>query len=138
MSVMDRIETWMYLRHLGRTVKLGMQLRSQMLRELSQLDAHPATALLRAGRIGLRCAASFDQSRRALRDMAYPAGAQSVHEALLGWLDIHIEACDALTRAAGTKDARHLSSAASVLRGARPFAHRYNAARLRLAERLAA
>lgn len=135
---MDRQESAPYVIKLGRAVKHAMRVRDGLLREFSQLDQHPETALTRAGRMGARGAPAFDEARRAAAALPTPIGAQAVRDALLGWLDAHVQACDALMRAGGTRDPRHLRTAATLLRHAEPFARKYNQARGSLAQRLAA
>ena len=135
---MDCYEQTRYVIHLGRTVKHAMQVRGQLLRELSQLDKHPTTALVRAGRLGARCAPAFDEARRAVAELPTPQGAQLLRDALLGWLDVHVQACDVLMRAGGTREPGNLTTAAAILRNAQPYAARYNIARRTLAQRLAA
>ena len=132
------IDQWQYVRQLGQAVAAAMHARAQLVREFSQLDQTPATALVRAGRIGARCAPVFEDARHEVALMTTPLGAQTIRDALLGWLDVHVQVCGALVRAAGTRDPRHVGNAAAALCNAQPFAHRYNLARRRLAERLAA
>jgi hypothetical protein len=132
------IDRWEYVRQLGQAVAAAMRARAQLVREFAQLDQTPTTALVRAGRIGARCAPAFEEARHEVATLPTPLGAQTVRDALLGWLDVHVRVCDALVRAAGTRDPRHVGDAAAALRNARPFAERYNLARRRLAERLAA
>ena len=127
-----------YVRQLGRAVKHAMVVRNQLLREFSQLDQHPSTALVRAGRIGFRCAPAFDEARRVVASLPTPMGAQMLRDALLGWLDVHLQACDTLMRAGGTREPGNLTAAAAILRNAHPYAARYNSARRSLAQRLAA
>ena len=127
-----------YVAQLGRAVKHAMQVRNRLLKEFSELDQHPSTALTRAGRIGFRCAPAFDEARRAVAALPTPIGAQIVRDALLGWLDIHMQACDVLMRAGGSREPGHLTAAAAILRNAHPYAIRYNSARRSLAQRLAA
>jgi hypothetical protein len=132
------IDQWQYVRHLGQAVAAAMRARGHLVREFSQLDQTPATALVRAGRIGARCAPAFEDARLRIATLPTPLGAQTIRDALLGWLDVHLQVCGQLVRAAGTRDPRHVGNAAVALRNAQPFAQRYNLARRRLAERLAA
>jgi type IV secretion system protein VirB4 len=128
----DRIKQWLLtLRKENAAVLL-------VAHTLAQLDQVPATALVRAGRIGARCAPVFEDARNRVAVLPAPTGAQTIRDALLGWLDAHVQVCGALVRAAGTRDPRHVGNAAAALRNAQPFAQRYNLARRRLAERLAA
>src|SRR5688572_3655666 len=115
---MDRYENAQYVVLLGRAVKHAMQVRHGLLREFSQLGQHPTSALQRAGRIGARCAPAFDEARRTAAALPTPIGAQPVRDALLGWLDAHIQACDALALAGGTREGQHLVRAAAFLRDA--------------------
>jgi hypothetical protein len=135
---MEQYDKGQYVRQLGRAVKHAMVVRNQLLREFSQLDKHPTTALVRAGRIGARCAPAFDGARRDVAAMPTPPGAQMLRDALIGWLDVHLQVCDVLMRAAGTREPGNLTTAAAVLRNAHPYAARYNLARRSLAQRLAA
>jgi hypothetical protein len=132
------IDQWQYVRQLGQAVATAMRARSQLVREFSRLDQTPATALVRAGRIGARCAPAFEEARHRVAALPTPLGAQTIRDALLGWLDVHVQVCGTLVRAAGTRDPRHVGTAAAALHNAQPFAQRYNLARRRLAERLAA
>jgi hypothetical protein len=134
----ERIAKWQYVRELGQEVASAIHARGQLVREFAQLDQVPATALVRAGRIGARCAPVFEDARNRVAVLPAPTGAQTIRDALLGWLDAHVQVCGALVRAAGTRDPRHVGNAAAALRNAQPFAQRYNLARRRLAERLAA
>jgi hypothetical protein len=135
---MDRYDQTRYVIQLGRAVKHAMEVRGQLLREFADLDKHPSTALALAGRIGGRCAPAFDEARRAVAQLPTPPGAQLLRDALLGWLDVHVQACDVLMRAGGTREPGHLTTAAAILRNAHPYAVRYNMARRNLAQRLVA
>jgi hypothetical protein len=135
---MEQYDKAQYVRQLGRAVKHAMQVRGQLLKEFSELDRHPTTALARAARIGSRCAPAFDEARRNVSAMPTPPGAHMLRDALVGWLDVHVQVCDVLMRAGGTREPGNLTTAAAILRNAQPYAARYNIARRTLAQRLAA
>lgn len=136
---MDRsVDCRRYVRRLGIAVAAAMRVRAELLSEFARLDRVPSEALHRAGRIGRRCGPAFEQARWAVRGLTPPLGGQACSDALVGWLDVHLAVCDALTRAGGTQDPRHLSAAAAMLRSAQPLAQHFNTARRRLAAGLAA
>lgn len=96
------------------------------------------SALTQLGRIAEECAHTFDDARWTVTSVAPLRGAELACEALVEWLRRHVEACDALTRAAGTGDLTHVNTAVAILRSAHPFAHQFNRLRNGLADRLAA
>lgn len=122
---------------IGRIVAQAIRSRQILMHELRQID-DTRESLARAGRMAHACGQGFDDARWALTNAPSSIGLDYCVERLLAWLDVHVDACDALALAAGTGDRVHLSSAMDKLRTAQMLAKSFNAARDHLARHLAA
>jgi hypothetical protein len=85
-----------------------------------------------------RCSEVFDEARFVARSMKSPPGAEVCTFALRHWLEAQLAACDALARAAGTRDREHVRTAIRLLKEGNAYAHQFNHARRLVVERLAA
>ena len=92
--------------------------------------APPSDQVAYIRRLGdaVRCASD---ARRRLADEL--ARYQQLGDALQQWLKLHVEACEALTRAAASREIGHVRAALSLMRGAQPFALQFNRVRDQLA-----
>ena len=127
-----------YIRRLGVAVRSAITARKRLTEELARYDKLGAATLPSLGRVASACGHDFDEARWAVAVAPAPCGAKVCSQALQQWLTFHVDACDALARAAGTGEARHLRAALDLLRGAKPFALQFNRVRERLAGQLAA
>ena len=127
-----------YVRRLGVATRAALEARHRLADQLTALERGGESALTQLGRVAEECAHMFDDARWTVTSVAPLRGAELASEALVEWLRLHVEACDALTRAAGTGDLTHVNTAVAILRSAHPFAHQFNRLRNGLADRLAA
>jgi hypothetical protein len=127
-----------YVRRLGVAVSSAIQARRRLTDELARFEKAGRPALPALGRVASASGRVFDESRWAVEVAQPPRGAELCSQALRQWLTLHVEACDALARAAGTGEPRHVRKAQDLLKGAQPFAVQFNRVRDRLAGRLVA
>lgn len=131
-------EALAYVRRLSVAVRSAIAARRTLLEEIALRNPQGEAALPQLGRVAERSAHALDEARWMVTVAPVPSGAELCTEAFLSWVGIHLDACDALTRAAGTHEADHVRTAVRLLKGAQPFAHQFNVVRGRLASRLAA
>jgi len=127
-----------YIRRLGVAVRSAIEARKRLTDELARYEKIGAAALPSLGRVASVAGHNFDEARWVVSAHQAPRGAEVCSQALNQWLTFHVDACDALARAAGTGEARHVRAALDLLRGAQPFALQFNRVRERLAGQLAA
>jgi hypothetical protein len=127
-----------YIRRLGVAVRSAITARKRLTDELARYEKLGAAALPSLGRVAGACGHDFDEARWAVAVAPAPRGAEVCSQALQQWLTFHVDACDLLSRAAGTGEARHVRAALDLLRGAQPFALQFNRVRERLAGQMAA
>ncbi|HEY3107467.1 MAG TPA: hypothetical protein VGL23_01860 [Chloroflexota bacterium] len=127
-----------YIRRLGAAVRSAIEARQRLTDELARYERTGLAALPALGRVASAAGHDFDEARWVVSAHQAPRGAEVCSLALRQWLTFHVDACDALSRAAGTGEARHLRAALDLLRGAQPFALQFNRVRERLAGQLAA
>jgi hypothetical protein len=134
----DRGDQFAYVRRLGSAVRSAIEARRRVMAELARYDRLGTIALPQLGRIASTAGHDFDEARWVVSSYRAPRGAELCSQSFDQWLTLHVDACDALARAAGTGDVRHVRAALGLLRGAQPFAHQFNKMRERLAGQLAA
>ena len=127
-----------FLVNLGREVENAMRARKALLSDLLVARRDPTSALDLAGRASRRCVRAFDDALLHLRWARVPRDATECVTELRRWLEAHVDACDHLARAAAARDRADLDRAIRCLAAGDLHAHGYNAARERLARRLAA
>jgi hypothetical protein len=133
-----RGDQFTYIRRLGVAVRSAIRARKRLVDELARYEKLGVATLPSLGRIATACGHDFDEARWAVSVAPAPRGAEVCSQALQQWLTFHVDACDALARAAGTGEARHVRAALDLLRGAQPFALQFNRVRERLAGQMAA
>lgn len=127
-----------YARRLNAVVAAASRARKLLGAELGKLELKSDAGLARIARVAWRCAEVFDEARWVTKSMKSPPGAEVCTIALRHWLEAQLAACDALGRAAGTKDRDHVRTAVRLLRDANAYAHQFNHARRMVVERIAA
>lgn len=127
-----------FLTQIGRQVELALHARRLLLTELLNARRDPSSALARAGLAGHRCVRAFDDARRMVDAIYVPPCADECAFELAQWLDVHVEACDHLGRAAAAGDVDDLRQALRCLSIGARRARRFNDARQRLLGRVAA
>jgi hypothetical protein len=127
-----------YIRRLGVAVRSAIDARKRLTDELARYEKVGAAALPSLGRVARASGHDFDEARWVVSSYRAPRGAELCSQSFDQWLTLHVDACDALARAAGTGDVRHVRAALGLLRGAQPFALQFNKMRERLAGQLAA
>ena len=133
-----RSDQFAYIRRLGMAVRSAIEARGRLTAELARYEKLGAAALPSLGRVASAAGHDFDEARWVVAVAQAPRGAELCSQALQQWLTFHVEACDALARAAGTGQSHHVRAALDLLKGARPFALQFNRVRGLLAGRLAA
>jgi hypothetical protein len=131
-------ESAQYAKRLNAVVAAASRARRALSGELAKLDVQNDPSLARIARVAGRCAEVFDEARWVTKSMTSPAGAEVCTISLRHWLEAQLAACDALGRAAGTKDREHVRAALRLLRDANSYAHQFNSARRIVVERIAA
>src|SRR5262245_19672871 len=91
-----------YVRRLGAAVRSATAARKRLTDELARYERLGAAALPALGRVALTSGHDFDQARWSVGAARAPRGAEACSQALHQWLTFHVDACDALARAAGT------------------------------------
>ena len=127
-----------YAKRLNSIVAAASRARKVLSGELAKLDTMNEAQLARIARVAWRCAEVFDEARWVARSMSTPPGAEVCQIALRHWLEAQLAACDALSRAAGTREREHVRTAFRLLREGNAYAHQFNNARRLFVERLAA
>lgn len=127
-----------YVRRLSVAVRSAIDARRELVEAIARANHLGEDGLPQLGRVAERLAHTFDEARWLMTVTGAPRGVELCTEAFVTWVSLHVEACDALTRAAGTSDPDHVRTAVRLLKGAQPFAHQFNIVRGRLASRLAA
>jgi hypothetical protein len=131
-------DTAQYAKRLNAVVAAASRARRALGAELAKLDLRNDIDLARIARVAWRCSEVFDEARFVARAIKSPPGAEVCTIALRHWLEAQLAACDALARAAGTKDRDHVRTAIRLLREGNAYAHQFNNARRLVVERLAA
>jgi len=127
-----------YIRRLGAAVRSAIQARQRLTTELARYEEAGPAGLPALGHVARRAGQELDEARWAVSVARAPRGAELCSQALKQWLTLHVEACDALARAAGTRQPQHVRAALDLLENAKPFAVQFNRVREHLAGRLAA
>lgn len=127
-----------YAKRLNAVVAAASRARRALGGELARLDFKSDASLTRIARVASRCSEVFDEARFVARAIKSPPGAEVCTIALRHWLENQLAACDALARAAGTRDRDHVRTAIRLLKEGNAYAHQFNHARRIVVERLAA
>jgi hypothetical protein len=131
-------ESAQYSKRLNAVVSAASRARKALTAELARLDLKSDDGLPRIARVAWRCAEVYDEARWVTKSIQSPPGAEVCTIALRHWLEAQLAACDALGRAAGTKDREHVRTAMRLLKDANAYAHQFNHARRIVVERIAA
>jgi hypothetical protein len=131
-------DTVQYAKRLNAVVAAASRARRALGGELAKVDLKNDVGLARIARVAWRCSEVFDEARFVARAMKSPPGAEVCTIALRHWLEAQLAACDALARAAGTKDRDHVRTAIRLLKEGNAYAHQFNNARRLVVERMAA
>ena len=86
----------------------------------------PITLARKAGRLGHTQIVAFRESRLQLSHLIPPPSCYQIHEAVAGWLDEHVRACESLIRAEQNRSLRPLREAQEQLGDARRHSQRFN------------
>src|SRR5437660_507032 len=103
-----RSDQFAYIRRLGVAVRSAIEARKRLTDELARYERLGAAVLPSLGRVASASGHDFDEARWAVAVAQPPHGAEVCSQALQQWLTFHVDACDALARAAGTGESRHV------------------------------
>lgn len=78
------------------------------------------------GRIGREQVGYFREARTALQRLVPPAACEQCHEAVVGWVEMHVAACDVMMEVGSSGDLKRLHEAQNLLSEGRRFAARFN------------
>ena len=135
----EPVHPTVFARRINAIVGALTKARKVLKDEIAPLRIHVnAGDLVRIGRVANECLAAFDEARWILKSTPAPIGAEPCTDSLMAWLEMHVDACDALCRASGTRNSRHIETAQDLLRQANTHAHTFNRHRRLVVERVAA
>jgi hypothetical protein len=86
----------------------------------------PITLSRRAGQLGHAQLTAFREARVTHSHLVPPASSYELHEAVAGWLDKHVQACETLVRAEQQRSLRPLREVQELLGDARRFSQQFN------------
>ena len=135
----DPVHPTVFARRVNAIVGALTRARQVLKDELAHLREQSDLAdLKRIGRVATECLAAFDEARWILKATTAPIGAEPCTNSLMAWLEMHVDACDALCRASGTRNYKHIETAQDLMRQANAHAHTFNRHRRLVVERVAA
>jgi hypothetical protein len=78
------------------------------------------------GRVGREQVGRFREARLAVQRLSPPAAGEQCHEAVAGWIEMHVAACEVMVEVGGSGDLGRLREAQNLLAEGRQFASRFN------------
>jgi hypothetical protein len=122
-----------YLVSLKPLVASAIETRRLFVRELGQLvesarSGNTASVAQGAGRLGRERADGFRESHASLGRLRPPDTCAPCHEAVVRWVELHVEVCGVLIEVGGSGDLGKLSLAQDSMAEGRRAAQRFNAA----------
>ncbi len=86
----------------------------------------PIALARRAGQLGHGQIVAFREARLQMTHLVPPPSCYTLHEAVVGWLDKHVDACEGLIRAEQMRSLRPLREVQEKLGDARQHSQRFN------------
>lgn len=102
-----------------------------MLIEQARLGNQQAVAQ-QTGRVGREQIIKFREAKLGVQRLNPPGACEQCQEAVAGWVDMHVSACDVMIEAGTSGDLKRLHEAQNLLAEGRRFASRFNAEYQRL------